>query len=467
MSVRVTKLNINQTENIYSTGIMKKVLLAFLLVFGLSAGSFAQQDVRTITLDKAVNIALENNYQLKIARNRVELADDRITGEKADFLPTLNARAGYRKSIGNQFIPGTSRFTTQSFSSYSASLSTNITLFSGFANIRSLRNARYNKRTRKQNAEWTKETIIFRTAKRFLQVLLDKELLQIAKENLQASLKTLEQVKAQVEVGARPVVDLYNQKATVANNRLTVTNRRNALELSRLALVSVLQIDPLGEYRFTIPEIDIEHINPKNYDLQRMIAVALENRSDLQSARFNIKALKWQLKTAKSRYWPSLSFGASISSRYLPGSKLSFSEQFFDFQISKGFGITLSIPIFNGLNTRTSVQRAKINYKNAKLQLQNKRLQVIQEVKQAYSDYQAILERLDATQAALKAAKKAYQAAKARYEVGAGTLIQLTQASANLQEAKSNRAQAVYNFIFQKKLLNYYLGKLDKNISFN
>lgn len=446
---------------------MKKILLAFLFVFSSVAAGLAQQDIRTITLDKAVNIALENNFQLKIARNRVELADDRITGEKADFLPSLNARAGYRKSIGNQFIPGTSRFTTKSFSSYSASISANITLFGGFANIRSLRNARYTKKTRKQNAEWTKESIIFETASRFLQVLLDKELLQIAKENLQASLKTLEQVKAQVEVGARPIVDLYNQKATVANNRLTVTNRQNALELSRLALIRVLQIDPLDEYRFTIPEVDVENITPRNYDLQHLVAVALDNRSDLQSARYNIKSLKWQLKLAQSRYWPTLSFNASLSSRYLPGSKLSFSDQFFDFQISKGFGFTLSIPIFNGLNTRTSVQRAKINYKNAKLQLQDKRLQVIQDVKQAYSDYQAILERLEATKVALKAAKKAYKAAKARYDVGAGTLIQLTQASANLQEAKSNRAQAVYNFIFQKKLLDYYLGKLDKNISFN
>lgn len=446
---------------------MNKILIVFLLLMTGSMVARAQE-AQTITLDAAVDLALENNFRLAVAKNNLELADDRITGEKADFLPSLSANASYRKSLGNSFIPGTNDFTSQAFSSYNASASANITLFSGFANINSLRNAQYQKKTQEQNVQWTRETIIFNTATAFLQVLLNKELLEIANENLEASLKTLNQVQIQTDVGSRPIVDLYNQQATVANNRLQVTNRENALELSRLALVRIIQIDPLKDYRFVIPDVNIGATKANDYELEQLIATALENRSDLQSAKYNIKSIKYQLNVAQSRYYPTLSLGASISSGYTPAlENLTFEDQFFDYQISKGFGLTLRIPIFSGLDTRTSVQAAKINYKNAKLNLEDTRLEVIQQVKQAYSDYQAILERLQATNAALKAARKAYEAEQARYEVGAGTLIQLSQANAQFVEAQSNRAQAVFNFIFQKRLLDYYLGKLNKNISFN
>lgn len=452
---------------------MKKIVLALLCLSSFTTFSRAQ-DSLTISLDEAIDIALKNNFQLKVAKNRVELADDRIMGEKTDYFPSLNASINANRSISNQFVPGTNTFVTGAVDNLAGSLSSSIVLFNGFSNIRSLRNAKYLKKTQMQNVQWTKETIIFETATRFLQVLLNRELLEIAKENLKASLKTLEQVKIQTEVGARPIVDLYNQKASVANNQLEVTNRQNAFELSKLKLIRALQVDPLEKYEFVIPEIELEQITSRDYELPRLVAVALENRSDLQSEKYNIQALKWQLKATKSRYYPTLNFSASIGSGYSPsfinratGRTSSFTDQFFDLRVNKGFGLSLSIPIFNNFNVRTSVQVAKINYKNAKLQLQDTRLQVVQEVKQAYSDYLAVLERLQSTKVVLKAAKKAYKAEQARYEVGAGTLIQLTRASANLVEAKANRTQAVFNFIFQKKLLDYYLGKLDSNISFN
>ncbi len=449
---------------------MKKVLLAFFVIFIFFSAAFAQQEAQTITLDEAVDIALKNNYQLAVQQNLIELADDRITSEKADFFPSLSAGIGANRGFGGQFIEGTNTFVETVSNRIGASLSTNLVLFSGFANIRSLRNAQYIKKTQRQNAEWTKETIIFQTATNFLQVLLNKELLAIAQENLEASQQTLEQVEVQTDVGSRPIVDLFSQQAIVANNRLTVTNRENQLELSRLALVRILQIDPLENYRFIVPEIDIDAVSARNYNLQQLVAVALENRSDLQSAKYNIQALEYQLGVAKSRYWPTLSFGASISSGYNyveDADFLPFRDQFFEGNVRKSLSLSLRIPIFNSFNIRTNVQAAKINYQNAQLALQDTRLQVIQEVKQAYTDYQAILERLQATQVALRAAQKAYEAEQARYEVGAGTLIQLTQANANFVEAQANRAQAVFNFIFQKKLLDYFLGKLDKDISFN
>jgi outer membrane protein len=120
----------------------------------------------------------------------------------------------------------------------------------------------------------------------------------------------------------------------------------------------------------------------------------------------------------------------------------------------------MSIPLFNNLNNRTSIQRSKINLKNAKLNLDNSKLQVIQEVTQAYNDYTSILKQFEASEKAMIASEKSFETQQERYNVGASTLIELSQAQSNYVTAQSNRSQALYNLIFQEKLLDYYLGRL-------
>src|SRR5699024_9108241 len=165
-------------------------------------------------------------------------------------------------------------------------------IFSGLENLHSLKSSRFDQRSSEESRDRVREDIIFNTATNYLQFILDKKFLQIDRENLEASKKTLEQVQAQVDVGSRPKVDLYNQEATVANNELAVVNSQNALKSSRLDLIQTLQIDPLKEYSFATPEVDTQQVAAKSYDLERLVATALENRSDLQSEKFNIQSIK-------------------------------------------------------------------------------------------------------------------------------------------------------------------------------
>lgn len=432
------------------------------------------QTVENITLQEAINIALENNFQLKQATNNVELSRTQVWGEKADYLPSLNSSIGASRNSGRQFNQATGDFGDFTINDFRASLSTSVPIFNGFENINSLRSAEYGSRSLEENREWVRENIIFQTASNYLQLLLDKELLQIARENLETSYQQLEQVQAQVEVGSRPTVDLYNQEAIVASNELDVTNRENALGISRLRLIRTLQIDPRKEYEFTTPEIQADQLIREEFDLSKLISAALENRSDLRSEQFNIQALEYQLKATRSLLYPSLSLSASLSSSYNDrnfnpetAELFTFSDQFLDQNINRSIGLSLNIPIFNNLDRQINVESQKVNYKNALLSLENTRLQVMQEVNQAYSDYQAILKELEFSEKALRAAERSYLTQKERYEVGAGTLIELSQANAQYIEAQSDRTSAVYNYVFQKKILDYYVGKLDENVSLN
>lgn len=440
----------------------KGILLLFLtLTFSISARA---QDVQQITLQEAIDIALENNYQLEQARNNLDLAESFVLGEKLDYAPSVNASITGRSSTSRDFIPGTDIFTSENVKSVGGGINASMPLFQGFENINSLRSAQNEERSQKENVEWVRESIIFQTASTYLQLLLNKELLEIARENLAASQQQLEQVEAQVEVGARPTVDLYNQQATVANNELEVTNRENALSLSRLQLIRIMQVDPLKEYEFATPTISDEEVVARQYELSTLVNTALENRSDLERERFTIESLEYQLKAIKGSLYPSLSLSASIGSSYNDVSPLSFNDQFFDRYVNKSIGLSLSIPIFSGLDRRLNVQQQKINYKNAKLSLENTRLQVIQEVNQAYSDYQSILKQIEAAEKALRAAERSYITQKQRYEVGAGTLIELSQANAQYVQAQADFASAKFNYLFQQKILEYFVGKLDRNV---
>lgn len=451
-------------QKIISMMSMRTGILLFFISFFITIGGHAQ-DAQPITLEKAINIALENSNQLEVARNNVELSERQVLSEKADYLPSVNANMSGNRSVGRSFNQDIGEIVTETTNSFNSSLSADLPIFSGLENLHSLRSSQYDKQSGEENLRRVREDIIFNTASNYLQLILDKEFLRIDRENLEASRKTLEQVRAQVEVGSRPQVDLYNQEATVANNELAVVNSENAVESSRLQLIQTLQVDPRKEYNFEAPEIDEQTAAAADYNLEQLVSTALENRSDLKSEEYNIESIRHQLSATKGSMYPSLNMNGSISSRYSDGIPLNFEDQFFDQNINRRFGLSLTIPIFGNLNRRTNVQSQQINYKNAKLNLEDLELQVVQEVNQAYNDYRSYVKQLESSEKALRAAERSYQTQRERYEVGAGTLIELSDANAQYTEAQANRAQALYRVIFQQQLLDYYIGRLDQNIT--
>lgn len=459
---------------------MKRFISSILFIaLLLVTSNLLAQEKRTITLQEAIEIALENNYQLKQAKNNLELADYNIRSEYADFLPSVNANFSGSRRTGQQFISdrfseGLDPFVDITSQSISGNVSASIPLFNGFENIHSLRASEQSKLSEEESLQRAKEQVIFNTASNYLGVLLDMELLEIRKENLENSRKQLEQVEAQVEVGSRPTVDLYNQEAQVANEELLFTQQENALKFSKILLIRQLQIDPLGEYEFTVPEIEsnISAEAVERYSLSELIDQALLNRSDLKSSIANIRTLEYQLRMTKNNLLPSVSASAGLSTSYsdqysVLGEDVPFSDQFFDQRINRSLGFSVSIPIFQNWNRMYNIQSSQVQLKNAELNLDNSRLQVIQEVTQAYNDYTSYLKQLEASEKSRRASERAFQTQQERYNVGSSTLIELSQAQASYVEAQSNYTQAMYNLVFQEKLLDYYLGKLSgDNVGF-
>ncbi|REL38372.1 TolC family protein [Rhodohalobacter sp. SW132] len=443
------------------------VISAFLLV-----PMIVQAQTHNLTLNDAIQLALENNYQLKQADNNLDLADTRIWSARADFLPSLSANFNGSRDAGLQFIQEDLAFEDRSSLRLSGGLSSQVTVFNGFSNIASLRQSEINRDAQELDLQRLRESIIFDTASRYLQVVLDKELLKIAESSLEASESQLQQVEAQVEVGSRPTVDLYNQEATVANDELAVIQSENSLEVSIARLIRIMQDPEITDIEVSVPDTDELALMPVELDMDEMIESALQSRRDYLAQEKTIESNEQNRRIVRADFMPSLTFSASIGSNYsdqrvLLGETIPFGDQFFDQNVTRSVGFSLSIPIFNRWNTRANYQNAQVQLKNSELELDNIRFQISEEVRQAYNDYIAISKELESTEKSLIAAERAYETEQQRYEIGSTTLIELNQANANYVQAQSNRIQSVYNFIFQEQLLDFYIGRLDESLEFN
>lgn len=449
--------------------IRKYIIISVLLSLPLIG-----QAQTTISLQEAIDIAIENNYQMKQADNNKQLAETRVFSAKANFLPSLSANFNGSRNVGRQFVEEDLSFDDRTTYGVGGSLNTNITIFNGFSNIASLRQARADNESLAEQNQRLKETIIFDTASRYLQVVLNEELLKISDSSLEASQSQLEQIRAQVEVGSLPTVDLFNQEAAVANDELTVIQRENALEVSIARLIRIMQDDSITDVETVVPSIDELSIMPVDFNLNEMIESALNNRSDYRAQQLTIIGNEQDEILARASMMPSLTASAGINSRWsdqfldpVTRDVAPFRDQFFDQQISRSIGFSVSVPIFNRWNNRTNLYSSKIQLKNSQLELQNVEFQISEEVRQAYNDYQSIVKELESTQKSLIAAERAYETEQQRYEIGSTTLIELNLANANYVQAQSERVQTVYNFIFQERLLDYYIGRLDETIEIN
>ena len=428
----------------------------------------------TLTLQQAIAIALDNNFQLKQAQNNEMLAEAGVFSAKADFLPTLNANMSATRRVGQQFDQATVSFEDKATSSIGGNLGGNVTLFNGFQQIQNLRQSQSDYEAQKETTQRLRESVIFNTASRFLQLILNRELLTIAQENLQASNSRLEQIRAQVEVGTSPAVDQFNQEAAVAQDELAVIQRENALRNSEMALYRIMQTDSGADFDFLAPDLDEDSEFLIDLGLEEMIDLAMNLRSDLRAQEYRIESARSGVVIARSAMIPSISASAGVNASYndqftdpITREKLGFTDQFFDRNVNRSVGISLSVPIFNNWNRRVGLESAKVSLRNSELGLEDIRFQILEEVRQAYSDYQAVLKELETAEKALIAAEKAYETEQQRYSIGATTLIELNQANANFVQARSGQIQTLYNAFFQSQLLDYYIGRLSPELRLN
>ncbi|NNE33600.1 MAG: TolC family protein [Rhodothermales bacterium] len=435
------------------------LLVAALLLTANSA--VAQQQ---IDFEDAVDIALDRNVALKKSANAVILSESAVKQAKADFLPNLNVNSSASRNWGLSFDQTAGKLVNAVSDGLSGSVSSGVNVFNGFSDVAGLNQAKLLLEADEYSLARAEQGVYFNVVSNYLQVLLDQEQVAIRLEDLESQRQQLTRIEEFTRLGARPISDLYQQQATAAQSEFSLLESERAVELSKVALIQVLQLDPFVDYAFDAPRAEELNLEIMTYELDAILRMALEKRADLLSLQRSLDAAAEGIRIAKSSRYPSVNLSGSYGSSYSSSRDEDLSSQFSDNR-SGSARLSLSVPIFNRMSTRNNIQRSEINYNNQMLDLQNFEQSILLEVRREYLAYQSLAKQLDVTEIQLNAATQAEQVEQERYNVGASTLVELTQARAALVSAASNRAQVIYRFIFQSKLIDYYIGVLNPSDS--
>lgn len=445
---------------------MKNILIAFAFMAGSACSLYAQQaeDTFKLTYREAVEIALKNNLTLNQQKNNLLIRQVQRNQSIAAFLPSINIQGSAAHTDGQQPNPDGGELMDLSVDNVNANIQANMTLFNGFNRINSL--SQYSNQFRAQTSfvKRTEQDVVYDVTTQYLQVLLDQELLRIAEEAHRVQSVVLNQLKELVRLGARPESDMYVQDAQVRNLEVTALQSRVTLENDKAILAQTLQLDPSLPVELQFPSIE-NTMDIRSMNLDSLYAVALSNREDLRQAEYQAKANLYAYKASVNGYMPSLSLFASYGSQYistLKGQPLygNFGNQFKTVFPNLSYGVSINIPIFDRMITRTNRVFNKVTYENSVLQRENIEKAIKIDVKRMYNNYITALQSYDAGQVQYQAGELALRTQQEGFLLGAASQVQLAQANQTFVQAAASKAQAEVTLLFQQMLMEYALGTL-------
>jgi outer membrane protein len=437
----------------------RALIMAFTMAVATAPIAAQQSAPQRITFGDAIGIALRQNVAIRQAQNAKELDETAVRQQRSQFLPDLRFNVSGSENVGRSFSQTEGRITDQSTQAFSTGVSSGVTLFNGGQNVANLRAARHGEQASTQDLTRTRQTVVFTVASNYVNLVAQQEQLRVQQQNLVALQQQEEQIKRFVDVGSRPISDLYQQQASVAAARASVVETQRALELAKVDLIQTLQLDPAGTYEFVAPPVSAV-AGTREYNLDSLVARAYAQRSDIDADEARVAAAEQDVKAAQASKWPTVSLSLGYNTAYSSASDLSVADQL-NQRRGGSVGIGVSIPLFDRGSSDLATQRAQIQADNARLALQQQRQDVALEVRRAYLDHRAAQERLAAAQAQQMAADQALAATRERYRVGAATLVELSQSQAAQVQAASSLVNARYTLVFQQSLMSYYTGELD------
>ena len=473
---------------------MKKLLPLIFTVFSLSL--LAQEEKKIWTLREVVDHAVSNNLTIKRSTYGVETGQVNSLQAKAAMLPTANGSANYGFSWGRNIDPTTNQFVEQRINSINASLNGSLLLWNGFRLFYSMKQSETELDALNEDLIKARNDVILNVITLYLTVVFNKELYSNAQYQLNSTNEQLERTRKLSEAGSVPRADVLSLEAQSATNELNLIQRENALNLSLLQLKQALQLPASNPMDVEIPQIDITGQLVLDKTADEIYEIAIMSMPEIKAAKLRQKTSAFALKSARGNYYPRLSLNGSLSTLYSSArqeftpdggfivgdpqpwgnvvssgeaveytpisptgtfSTVGYQDQF-KTNLGKGLGFNIQIPIFNGLNTRSNVQRAAINRELADVTLRENENRLRQTVETAYNDAIAAAKTYVASEKQVNATGEAFRATKQRFDNGAVNFVEYQTAENDLFRAQSDLLRAKYDFIFKKKVLDFYQG---------
>jgi outer membrane protein len=468
---------------------LKKSQILFILFITFYQFCGAQD---SLSLEQCIRYALAHNTQLQRAENDLMQQSNSYNQAKANLLPTLNGSATNNYNYGRTIDPATNQFINQQSQTNYFSLNADWVIFSGLQKMNQVRQYQWNKDASEQSLQKTKDDISLTVANYYLQILLLTERQQQLENLVKNSEQNQQKINILYDNGALTLTKKYEGDAQLATDEYNLVDIKNQLEKQYLALKQYINYDISKPVK--VQEIDFRKQLQQysNDDLVKVVNERVAQLPAVKQAKSVRESALYAWKAMKGTVYPRLSIDASLHSVYssqyknygvtysglqpigILGSdttKIVYGPRYsavsngigyFD-QLSQNFGqtvgFTLNIPIFNGLQTHYNVKGAYISYQSDNLLVTDAELKAKNDIYSAYDGMIAAQKKYNAGLIKFQSQEALYKQSEISYNAGAMSFFDYNLARTNYANAQSDLDQAKFEYIFQTKVFEYYLGK--------
>ena len=438
----------------------KFFLIGGMLLIGSTAFSQKQW-----TLQDCIDYALENNITLQKSRLQKESATEELKGAKAALLPTLSASTnqsvGYQpwKDSGMSYVSNGTVNTKIDKTSYNGSYSLNgqWTVWNGNRNINTVKLDQLSEEQAELSTQETANSIQERIAQIYAQILYLDENVKVSEQMLETSQKNEERGQEMVNVGKMSKADLAQLSAQRANDEYSIVEAKSQLLNYKLQLKQLLEITDEEQFDVAIPEISDEHIMQEIPSMQAVYEQALLSRPEIERSQLAIKSSDVSLSIAKAGWLPSISLtgGVTTSTNSLSGS--GWGDQMKS-NVNSSLGVGLSMPIYDGRSTKTSVNKAKIQQLQAQLDLQDQQKTLYSDIQQFWLNAWTNQQKYKAASSSVESARQSYDLLSEQFRLGLKNIVELMTGKDNLLSAQQNQLQSKYLTLYNMQMLSFYQG---------
>jgi outer membrane protein len=436
---------------------MKQQHVFFLFLFLIGSANLICQEKWDV--QKCMDYAIENNISINRQQLYVDYSRVDHIQAKVQLAPSINSNIGHNYNIGNSLNNDQYSYTNESFINGNMGLNARVNLFRGFYNYNNLQKTRLDMQVNQQDLEKLKFDLKLDVLAAYLQVLFDKSVLELAKEQKELTDLEVEKIETLVGAGAKAKGDLVEMQAQQAKDNAAIVDAKNNIELSYLTLKMIMNLPFEEEFEIKKPKTELL-VYEVDDSLSRVYERAVEFYPGILSAKYALESSKKLLNMSASGATPSVSLGYNYSTRY---NELSYQagetypDQVLN-NIYNGLYLSISMPIFNNLSNWKNIRQAEIGIKDAALNLDLEKKELNEEIKRAYADAIAAHSSYKAKTALLEAAELSFQNIREKYDAGIVTSTEYKTEMNNLNKVKSDLLKAKYQFVFTKAVLDFYSG---------
>jgi len=431
---------------------MKKITLSVIGIMMLSNSLWAQ---KTWTLDDCINYAMENNLTIRSAHLSTQSAEEDVKGSKGALLPTLSASSTH--SVG--YSPWTKSTdgakVSKSYYNGSYGINAHWTLWNGNRNHNMVKLNKLNAEQAALDAQTIANSIQEIIAQLYVQILYLNEAVKVCEQSLETSKKNEQRGLQMLELGKMSKADVAQLSAQRATDEYSIVEAKANIAKCKLQLKQTLELNNEISFEIEIPTISDDQALTEIPNVMNVYEQAMLIRPEIKSSDLAVESSELSTKIARAGYMPTLSLTGSLGTNTNSRSSDKFGSQL-KTNFDMGAGLSVSIPIFDGRETKTAIRKARIQQEKAIMSRMEIEDDLYRTIEEYWLDAETNQQKFRAAQATVASEQQSYDLLQEQFQLGLKNIVELMTGKDKLLSSQQNMLQSKYQTILAQQMLKFY-----------